>query len=411
MKSIRSRNRAVRERPSVFISHSSRDLPFARRLGDRLQGRGVDVWLDDWQLKPGDALTTAISLAVEQHDFVIVILSRASLASDWVGKEMKLATKRASRKALARLVPVLLERKAAARLPRILRDTKYVDFSVQKKFEVGLAELLNVVGPGSTAVGPRSHLERIEFIQSERLAAPVRRNIERILIDYQAYLKGIGFRSRFGAFEIAFERTKDFISYYDPQYDRIVTNDEYAGEEDYLRRDYTHHALSTARGDLWTRAQRDWTLAAIESGLAAYFPCSFKGNHLFGDGAAHIAGGTAPFFDLTNTRGFGEIKGNSYSVATTGLEVWAGAFWELRAQAGVRIADRLLWRAWSMLKTNVRRSDADFLRCLLALDREAHKGRHAALISGVFRARGLKSSRPRAGAPSPRAKAARRRKG
>jgi hypothetical protein len=411
MKSSGSRRDAVRERPSAFISHSSLDLPFARRLADRLQGQGVDVWLDDMQLKAGDALTTAISLALEQHDFVIVILSKASLASDWVRKEMKLATKRASRTPLARLVPVLLERKAAARLPRMLRDTKYVDFSDQKTFEIGLAQLLDLMGRGSPAVGRRSHLERIEFIRSERLSAALRRNIERILIDYQAYLKRIGFRSRFGAFEIAFEQTKDFISYYDPQYDRIVTNDEYAGEEDYLRRDYTHHALSTARGDLWTRAQRDWTLAAIESGLAAYFPCSFKGNHLFGDGAAHIAGGTAPFFDLTNTRGFGEIKGNSYSVATTGLEVWAGAFWELRAQAGVRIADRLLWRAWSMLKTNVLRSDADFLRCLLALDREAHNGRHAALISGVFRARGLKSGRPRAGAPSPRAKAARRSKG
>lgn len=408
MKSSRSRNDAVRERPSAFISHSSLDLPFARRLADRLQGQGVDVWLDDMQLKAGDALTTAISLAVEQHDFVIVILSKASLASDWVRKEMKLATKRASRTPLARLVPVLLERKAAARLPRMLRDTKYVDFSDQKTFETGLAQLLDLMGRGSPAVGRRSHLERIEFIRSERLSAALRRNIERILIDYQAYVKRIGFRSRFGAFEIAFEQTKDFISYYDPQYDRIVTNDEYAGEEDYLRRDYTHHALSTARTDLWTRAQRDWTLGAIESGLAAYFPCSFKGNHLFGDGAAHIAGGTVPLFDLTNVREFAEVKKTSDSIATTGLEVWAGAFWELRAQAGVRITDRLLWRAWSMANTNVRRSDVEFLRCLLALDREAHKGRHATLIRDVFRARGLKSSRPRAGAPSLHSEARRR---
>ncbi len=210
MKSSGSRRDAVRERPSAFISHSSLDLPFARRLADRLQGQGVDVWLDDMQLKAGDALTTAISLALEQHDFVIVILSKASLASDWVRKEMKLATKRASRTPLARLVPVLLERKAAARLPRMLRDTKYVDFSDQKTFEIGLAQLLDLMGRGSTAVGRRSHLERIEFIRSEQLSAALRRNIERILIDYQAYLKRIGFRSRFGAFEIAFERDQGF---------------------------------------------------------------------------------------------------------------------------------------------------------------------------------------------------------
>jgi hypothetical protein len=247
------------------------------------------------------------------------------------------------------------------------------------------------MGRGTPAAGRQSHLERIEFIHGDQLSAALRRNIERILVDYQAYLQRIGFRSKFGAFEMSFERTRKFISYYDPQYDRIVTNEAYAGEEDYLRRDYTHHALSTTRKDLWTRGQSNWTVAAIESGLAAYFPCSFKGGHLFGDGAAHIAGQSVPFFDLTNIRGFAEIEKTDDSIATTGLEVWGGAFWELRAQVGTRIADRLLWRAWSALSTRARRSDLAFLRCLLALDREAYAGRHATRIKTIFSERGLKS--------------------
>jgi len=383
----------VRERPRAFISHSSKDLPFARRLGERLRSQGIDVWLDDLQLKAGDALTGTISRAVQQHDFLIVVLSPASLASAWVRKEMKLAKPGRSHGRAARLVPVLLKRPAVKRLPQALRDTKYVDFSDNKTFEIGLAQLLDLMDDGTPATGRRPRIERIEFIHGDRLTAALKKNIERILLKYEVYTHRLGFRSKYGAFEISFESTDAFISYYDSQYDRIVTNEAYAGEEDYLRRDYTHHALAMTRQGLWNHASQNWDLAGIESGLAAYFPCSFKGSHLFGDGAAHIAGQSVPFFDLTNTRTASEIEKTSESVATAALEVWGGLFWQLRAQLGARIADRLLWRAWSKLRARVRRFDLELLRCLLRLDVESHQGRHSAQIRTAFAERGLAAGR------------------
>jgi hypothetical protein len=130
-------------------------------------------------------------------------------------------------------------------------------------------------------------------------------------------------------------------------------------------------------------------LAGIESGLAAYFPCSFKGSHLFGDGAAHLAGQSVPFFDLTNTRQTHEIEKNSESVATAGLEVWGGAFWRLRAELGSSIADRLLWRAWSATHAGARRFDLEFMRCLSRLDAAGYKGRHTRQLREVFAERGI----------------------
>jgi hypothetical protein len=289
----------------------------------------------------------------------------------------------------ARVVPVLLQRPAAARLPRSLRGTKYVDFSDHKTFEIGLAQLLDLMDDGTLGIERRMKLERIEFIHGDQLTAALKRNIERILINYQAYTHRFGFRSRNGAFEMSFDTTTEFISYYDQVYDRIVTNIDYAGEEDYLRRDYTHHALATARADLWNRLNVSWELAGIESGLAAYFPCSFKGSHLFGDGAAHLAGESVAFFDLTNTRQAREIEKNGDSVATVGLEVWGGAFWRLRAELGSGVADRLLWRAWSITRSTVRRFDLEFIRCLSSLDAEAHKGRHTRRLNEVFAERGI----------------------
>jgi uncharacterized protein YjbI with pentapeptide repeats len=41
---------------SCFISYSHADKPFARRLYDTLQGRGIRCWLDQRQLLPGDPL-------------------------------------------------------------------------------------------------------------------------------------------------------------------------------------------------------------------------------------------------------------------------------------------------------------------------------------------------------------------
>src|SRR5262249_31534814 len=39
---------------SCFVSYSHADKPFARRLHDTLQGRGIRCWLDEKQLLPGD---------------------------------------------------------------------------------------------------------------------------------------------------------------------------------------------------------------------------------------------------------------------------------------------------------------------------------------------------------------------
>ena len=38
----------------AFISHSSKDKKFVVRLANDLSGRGIDVWLDQWEIQPGD---------------------------------------------------------------------------------------------------------------------------------------------------------------------------------------------------------------------------------------------------------------------------------------------------------------------------------------------------------------------
>lgn len=37
----------------VFLSHNSKDKPAVRTLGTALKQRGLSVWLDEWELRPG----------------------------------------------------------------------------------------------------------------------------------------------------------------------------------------------------------------------------------------------------------------------------------------------------------------------------------------------------------------------
>ena len=40
----------------VFLSHSAQDKAVVRPLAERLRADGVQVWFDEWVLKPGDSI-------------------------------------------------------------------------------------------------------------------------------------------------------------------------------------------------------------------------------------------------------------------------------------------------------------------------------------------------------------------
>ena len=79
---------------SCFISYSSEDKAFARRLYSALQERGVRCWLDEHQLFPGDGIDDAIDRGIKLWDKVILCGSENSLTSWWVDSELERAFKK-----------------------------------------------------------------------------------------------------------------------------------------------------------------------------------------------------------------------------------------------------------------------------------------------------------------------------
>lgn len=76
----------------VFISYAREDAVSARRLADDLTCMGVEPWLDQEQLLPGQAWESAIQTALEESDFVIVLLSQRQVGKrGYVQREIRRA--------------------------------------------------------------------------------------------------------------------------------------------------------------------------------------------------------------------------------------------------------------------------------------------------------------------------------
>ncbi|HMD97208.1 MAG TPA: toll/interleukin-1 receptor domain-containing protein [Terriglobia bacterium] len=76
---------------SCFISYSSQDDEFARRLHADLQQNGVRCWFAPEDLKIGDKFRTRIDESIRVYDKLMVILTEHSLASPWVEEEVEAA--------------------------------------------------------------------------------------------------------------------------------------------------------------------------------------------------------------------------------------------------------------------------------------------------------------------------------
>jgi TIR domain/Pentapeptide repeats (8 copies) len=76
---------------SCFISYSSANEEFARRLHGRMQQAKLRVWFAPHNLRGGHKLYDQIDEAIRIYDKLIIVLSEASIRSGWVETELRKA--------------------------------------------------------------------------------------------------------------------------------------------------------------------------------------------------------------------------------------------------------------------------------------------------------------------------------
>jgi hypothetical protein len=100
---------------SCFISYSSLDKPFAVRLHDALQSKGIRCWLDEKQLLPGHDISRELERGIHLWDKFLLCASKNSLTSRWVENEIKTtlekehALRKEREKPLHKLIPLDLD--------------------------------------------------------------------------------------------------------------------------------------------------------------------------------------------------------------------------------------------------------------------------------------------------------------
>ena len=125
--------------PGVFISHTSSDKPFARRLASDLARAGAVVWLDEAEILVGDSLIEKITAGIDQTDFLAVLLSKASADSEWVRREVAIAMDEEIAQKTVKVLPLLLE---DCDLPAFLKGKVYADFRSSDGYPRALHQVL-----------------------------------------------------------------------------------------------------------------------------------------------------------------------------------------------------------------------------------------------------------------------------
>jgi hypothetical protein len=121
---------------SVFLSHARHDRDAVAQIAAALRADGIEVWLDEREIPPGEELLREISQVLREVDVFCLAITPTALTRPWVMVEMRMALTAEIEQGRPRVVPLLVEDCA---LPPELGHKHYVD--LRGRFAAGVEEL------------------------------------------------------------------------------------------------------------------------------------------------------------------------------------------------------------------------------------------------------------------------------
>jgi hypothetical protein len=141
----------------VFVSHASEDKErFVNDFAFKLRQRGIDAWLDKWEMLPGDSLVNKIfEEGIKNASAVIVVLSQFSVQKPWVREELNSAfVKKVSEG--SKLIPVVIE---DCEVPEALKHTVWQHIEDLSNYETSLERIISSI-LGTTDKPPLGQLPK-----------------------------------------------------------------------------------------------------------------------------------------------------------------------------------------------------------------------------------------------------------
>jgi small GTP-binding protein len=148
----------------VFLSHSSKDKETVRELAERLKADGVRVWLDDWIIKPGDAIGIKINKGLEESRVLVAVMSVNASESDWTTFEQQSILFNDPTNKTRRFIPLRLD---DSEIQFALRQFAYIDW--RNRDELEYERLLSVARENVKTQLPESKGSKTQKIEAVRI--------------------------------------------------------------------------------------------------------------------------------------------------------------------------------------------------------------------------------------------------
>ncbi len=188
----------------VFLSHNSKDKPAVRNIACALVARGIDVWLDEWELIPGQDWQEGLQDMIKTIKSAAILIGRDGLGP-WEIREMRACLKQFVDRNMP-VIPVLLPgAPGKPELPLFLTSLTWVDFPKSGLTEKHLDRLIW----GITGTRPDS----IRRLEPETATEP---SIEgktagRTFLDLKSHLEFASVRDEVVRFGAEFRAVRDLV--------------------------------------------------------------------------------------------------------------------------------------------------------------------------------------------------------
>ena len=151
----------------VFFSHSAKDKQIVRPVAERLRADGLRVWLDDWEIRPGDSILAKIEEGLELSRVLVLCMSANAFGSDWLHLEGGTFRFRDPLNNERRFIPLRLD---AAPIKGSLAQFSYINW-LPVNCEQEYAKLLEACRPPAKQMSSKGIVKSVPGADAPRLYA------------------------------------------------------------------------------------------------------------------------------------------------------------------------------------------------------------------------------------------------
>ncbi|GAA0947136.1 toll/interleukin-1 receptor domain-containing protein [Virgisporangium aurantiacum] len=120
----------------VFLCHSSADKDLVLGVAKAFEENGIAYWLDEKQIRFGDAVAAKIEDGLQRSRYVVPCLSAQFASSGWTRAEYSaILNAELSGDATRTVIPLVLDESDAENVPALLRDKKRAFYANKTEFE------------------------------------------------------------------------------------------------------------------------------------------------------------------------------------------------------------------------------------------------------------------------------------